>query len=330
MTAARPVLLCLLAACLVACGEKPPTPKVDASTQAAAVPTAPAGKQIKIALIMKAHGNPFFDEMERGARQAQKAQDVDLTVRTTDEETAIEQQVGLVEDEITAHVDAIVIAPVDSKRLVPALKKAQDAGIKIVNVDNRLDTVTMHERALTNVPFISIDNERAAYQSAKYIADRITEPSEAAIFEGIRHAANANERKHGAERAFQANPKVHLVMSETANWSLDEAYELTRRSLTEHPQLKLIFCANDMMALGAIKYLKETHRHDVHIASFDALEDAKRAIKAGDLTVTVDQQADKQGYEGIMAAIKAVHGEALPKEIQLDAALVTADSLKQK
>jgi ribose transport system substrate-binding protein len=97
-----------------------------------------------------------------------------------------------------------------------------------------------------------------------------------------------------------------------------------------HPNIDLVFCANDMMAMGLIQYLKEAKRHDVRIASFDDLEEARRAIKAGDIAVTVDQQADKQGYEGVIAAVKAVHGEALPMEIQLDAALVTADTLKAK
>ncbi|MBV8656325.1 MAG: substrate-binding domain-containing protein [Burkholderiales bacterium] len=329
MTTIRTLALGALVLTLVACGEKPAAPAGPSAADQPPHTNAP-GAPVKIALIMKAHGNPFFTEMEKGARQAQHELGVDLVVRDTDEETAIEQQIKLVDDEITDHVSAIVIAPVDSRRLVPALKKAQDAGIKIVNLDNHLDHAFMQERAMAPVPFISIDNEMAAYHSAKFIADAVTEPSEAAILEGIRHAANANERKQGAERAFKENPKINLIMSETANWSLDEAYVLAKRSFAEHPKLKLVFCANDMMALGVIKYLKEAGRHDVRIASFDALDDAKRAIRAGDLMATIDQQADKQGYEGIVTALKSIRGEQVPAEIKLDAALVTAQTLKQK
>ncbi|MBV8465254.1 MAG: substrate-binding domain-containing protein [Burkholderiales bacterium] len=311
---------------LAACG--------DRGTQESAAPKATAKPAadgpVRVALIMKAQGNPFFASMEKGARQAQKETGADLTVRSTSEETAIEEQINVVEGVVHDGTQAIVIAPVDSHRLVPALKKAQDAGIKIINIDNRLDAAAMKERGLTPPPFISIDNERAAYRSAKYIADRVTKPSEAAIFEGIRHAANANDRLRGAQRAFAENAQVKLVATETANWNVDEAYAVAKPMFAAHPNIDLVFCANDMMALGLIRYLKEAKRHDVRIASFDDLEDARRAIKAGDIAVTVDQQADKQGYEGVMAAVKAVHGEALPKEIQLDAALVTVDSLKSK
>lgn len=318
------IVMSSLALLLAACGDHGP-----ASGDGSQPGKASDNHKAKIALILKPLSNPFFVAMQKGAERAQQEAGIDLVVRATSGETAIEQQLTLVEDEIRDHVDAIVIAPVDSRRLVPVLKKAQDAGIRIINVDNRLDADTMKARGMAQVPFISIDNEQAAYRSAKYVADQAKTPQEAGIFEGIRHADNANRRKHGAERAFADNPNLKLILEETANWNTDEAYAIAKRVFPAHPNLDVVFCANDMMAFGVIKYLKEAGRHDVRIASFDALEDAKRAIRAGDLVVTVDQQADKQGYEGIMAALKVVRGQAVPGEIQLDAALVTAESLKQ-
>jgi ribose transport system substrate-binding protein len=322
-------MLALAALVLVgACGKQVPSDGASPAVGPAA--THAAGGPIHVALVMKAQGNPFFVSMEKGARQAQRESGIDLVVKSTSEETAIEEQVNVVEGVIHDGAQAIVIAPVDSHRLVSVLKKAQDAGIKIINIDNRLDTATMQERGLNPPPFISIDNVHAAFRSAKYIADRISKPTEAAVFEGIRHAANANDRLRGAQQAFAENANVKVVAQETANWSADEAYAIAKTIFAAHPKIGLVFCANDMMAIGVIKYLKEAGRHDVKIAGFDDLDEARRAIKAGDMTVTVDQQADRQGYEGVMSAIKAVHGEALPKDIQLDAALITADTLKSK
>lgn len=311
-------LFFILAAC-----EQTPTPT---AAPAAVAPT-PA-KALKLALIVKARGNPFFDQMEKGARQAAQEAKVELVVKSTDEETAIEQQINLVDGAIAEHVNGIVIAPVDSKRLVPALKRAQDAGIRIVNVDNRLDSATMKEKSLGPIPFISIDNERAAYASAKYIADRVHGPAQAAILEGIRHADNANQRLHGAERAFAEQPKLEVVVHETANWSADEAYAVAKRIFGVYPGIRVVFCANDMMAFGLLKYLKEAGRHDVLIASFDDLDEAKRAVLAGELQATVDQQADRQGYQGVMTDLQAIKGDPLPAEVKLDAQLVTAASLK--
>ena len=162
------VLVCLLAAC----GDStPPAPAVSTGDILAKDTPAPAA-QVRVALIMKTLTNPFFIEMEKGARRAQTENNIDLRVRTATQETSIEQQIQLVEQEIEAKTQAIVIAPGDSMRLVPVLKKAQDAGIHIVNIDNRLSPEAMAASGMKPVPFISVDNEQGAYDVAKFMAAR--------------------------------------------------------------------------------------------------------------------------------------------------------------
>jgi ribose transport system substrate-binding protein len=212
--------------------------------------------------------------------------------------------------------------------MVPVLKAAQDAGIKIINIDNRLDPEAVKQQGMTTVPFISVDNEKAAYESARYIAQQVKKPTQAAIIEGIRSADNARQRKAGAERAFQENPLIRVVAQDTANWKIDEGYEVTRKIFTSHPDVALLFCANDMMALGALKYLQEAGRAGVKVAAYDALEEAREAVKAGRLAVTVDQQAAEQGYQGVMLAIRAIRGDSLPEVTLIDTRLVTAEGLK--
>jgi ribose transport system substrate-binding protein len=282
----------------------------------------------RVALVMKTLTNPFFIEMEKGARRAQKELGTELLVKTASQETSIEQQVQIVEELIQMKVDAIVIAPGDSLRLVPVLKSAQAAGIKIINIDNRLDAEALKQHGMSQVPFISVDNEKAAYASARFIAQQVQKPTQAAILEGIRSADNARQRKNGAEQAFKENPLVSIVAMESANWKIDEGYEVTRKLFVAHPDIGLLFCANDMMALGALKYLQESGKQGVKVASYDALEEAKQAIKAGKMAVTVDQQAAEQGYQGVLAAMRALRGEQLPDVLLVDTRLVTAESLK--
>jgi ribose transport system substrate-binding protein len=277
---------------------------------------------------MKTLTNPFFVEMERGARKAEKELGVELQVKTGSQETAIEQQIQIVEDLIRQKVDGIVIAPGDSMRMVPVLKAAQEAGIKIINIDNRLDQEAMKKQGLSGVPFISVDNEKAAYESARYIAQQVKKPAQAAIIEGIRSADNARQRRSGAERAFQENPLIKVVARETANWKIDEAHEVARKIFKNHPEVELLFCANDMMALGALKFLQESGKTGVKVAAYDALEEAREAVKSGRLAVTVDQQAAEQGYQGVVLAIRAIRGDAVPDVTLIDTRLVTAEGLK--
>lgn len=284
--------------------------------------------QATIALVMKTLTNPFFVEMEKGARQAEKELGIHLIVKTAAQETSIEQQIQIVDELIAAKVDAIVIAPGDSMELIPVLKKAQDAGIIVVNIDNRLDPALSKKLGLVNVPFISVDNEQGAYLSAKYLSDPVKTPTQAVILEGIRTAFNADQRLKGAERAFAENKNVTLVATETANWKIDEAYTVTKSLFEEHPDIGLIFCANDMMALGAIEYLQESGRTQVRVAAYDALDEAKQAIRDGKLVATIDQQAARQGYLGIQYAVKMVHREQPPMLTLIDVLLVTAEDLQ--
>jgi len=314
----------LMAALLVACGSKTPGTTGQVST----VGTAAAAQSPKrIGLVMKTLTNPFFIEMEMGARKAEKECGIQLIVKTGAQETSIEQQISIVGDMIRDKVDAIVIAPGSSVELIPVLKKAQDAGIPIVNIDNRLDPAMSKKAGLVDVPFISVDNANGAYLSAKYVCDKVTAPTKAAILEGIRTAANGQERRKGALRAFDENQKIKVVASETANWKIDEAFEVTKKIFGDHPDVGVLFCANDMMALGAVHYLEQANNRRVLVAGFDALAEAKSAIKQGNLEVTIDQQPSTQGYLGVKYAIDMMHGRKPAPETMIDVRLVSKETL---
>ena len=119
-----------------------------------------------------------------------------------------------------------------------------------------------------------------------------------------------------------------MVALESANWKIDEAYDVAKGLFAREPGISLLFCANDMMALGALKYLQESGKQGVKVASYDALDEAREAVKAGTMAVTVDQQAAEQGYQGVLAAMRALKGEQLPEMLLVDTRLVTAQSLK--
>lgn len=281
--------------------------------------------RITVALVMKTLTNPFFIEMEKGARQAEQDLGIQLLVKTAAQETSIQQQIGIVDRLIRDKVDAIVIAPGDSVELIPVLKQARDAGIVVINIDNQLDPVYAQQIGLTQVPFISVDNEQAAFESAQVLSEQITQPTKVAILEGIREAKNADDRKIGALRALQANPNISIVAMETAHWKIDEAYEVTHKLLDDYPDIGGLFCANDMMALGAIKYFKTIGRPVIPIAAYDALDDAIQAIEDGSLLATVDQQPAKQGYQGVVYAHRALSGEKLPAVTLIETRLVTKE-----
>lgn len=313
----------LLGLGLVACGQSSSPSVTTTITQPSIAASAPSAEKPRIGLVMKTLTNPFFIDMEKGARRAEQELGIALKVATAAQETSIEQQIQLLEDLIASKTDAIVIAPGDSQRLIPALKKAIDAGIKVVNIDNRIDPEAVAQAGLAPIPFISVDNEAGAYKVGKFLADGTKGKVEAAILEGIRSADNARQRMNGVKRAFGENKNIRLVASETANWGIDEAYTVTQSLFKKHPNITLLFAANDMMAIGAIKYLQESGNTQVKVAGFDALTEALAEIKAGHMVASVDQQAAEQGYQGVVLAHKLLLKQTIALNTTIDTRLVT-------
>src|SRR5690348_4456056 len=136
----------------------------------------------KIALIMKSLANEFFGTMAEGAKkhQAANAGTYDLIVNGIKNETDLAEQVNLVEQMVARQVSAIVIAPADSKALVPALKRAKEAGILVVNIDNKLDAEALKQANLS-VPFVGPDNRAGAKMVGEALAKRLKAGDKVAI-----------------------------------------------------------------------------------------------------------------------------------------------------
>ncbi|MFZ9408130.1 MAG: substrate-binding domain-containing protein [Burkholderiaceae bacterium] len=282
----------------------------------------------RIGLITPSLTSPFFKAIEQGAQAAAQEFGLKLEVRGLAQEYSVEQQIDQVKAMTDAKVDAIVIAPIDSKRLVPELNKASVAGLRIIIVDDPLDPEALRQAGMAPPPFIGVDNQKAAHAAARALIEDVKMPTEAAILEGVRGADNAIKRLAGAKKALGEHPSIRLVTTESANWREDQGYDTAKKIFARHPQVKLVFASNDAMALGVLKFLQDTRRTDVRVGGYDALPEALAQIKAGRLAVTVDQQAERQGYLGVTYALRLLEGKPVPAVELIESRLITADRLR--
>jgi ribose transport system substrate-binding protein len=265
----------------------------------------------KIALIMKSLANEFFSTMAEGAKQHQAANagTYDLIVNGIKNETDLAEQVNLVEQMVARQVNAIVIAPADSKALVPALKRAKDAGILVVNIDNKLDPDVLKQANLT-VPFVGPDNRVGARRVGEVLAKQLKAGDKVAIIEGIPTAYNGQQRRLGFEDAVKT-AGVNIVTIQSGNWEMDKANNVATAMLSEHPDLKAILCANDNMALGAVAAIQAAGKSgQVLVAGFDNIGAIKPMLADGRVIVSADQHAGQLAVFGIEAALKILKGEA--------------------
>lgn len=155
----RSLIVTVLVLFLSGCDEAENTEVVDVPktvTETDNTSTSPSASDIKIALVMKTLTNPFFIAMEKGARRAEKELGITLVVKTAAQETSTTQQINIIEKLVReGQVKAIIISPADSVRLIPSLKMAQDKGIHVINIDNKLNSDFAAKAELNDVPFIS-------------------------------------------------------------------------------------------------------------------------------------------------------------------------------
>jgi ribose transport system substrate-binding protein len=268
----------------------------------------------EIALVMKSLANEFFKTMADGAtaHHAAHASEYDLIVNGIKNETDLGQQVNLVEQMIARGVNAIVIAPADSKALIPVLQRAREAGVLVVNIDNRLDADALRQAGLT-IPFVGPDNRAGARAVGERLARNLKPGDEVAIIEGVPTAFNGQQRRLGFEDALSA-AGAKVVGVQAGNWEMEKASTIASAFLTRYPNLKALLCANDSMALGAVSAVQAAGRTEVKVVGFDAISAIKPMLADGRVLATADQHGDQLAVFGIETALDILAGKAAPED----------------
>ncbi|WP_186064118.1 sugar ABC transporter substrate-binding protein [Burkholderia gladioli] len=284
-----------------------------AALAGAAIAVAPLGAHAqaahkpKVALVMKSLANEFFLTMENGAKEYQQHNPAmfDLVTNGIKDETDTANQIRIVEQMIVSKVDAIVLAPADSKALVPVVKKAVDAGIIVINIDNRLDPDVLKSKNL-NVPFVGPDNRKGARKIGDYLAKKLKAGDEVGIIEGVSTTTNAQQRTAGFQDAMKA-VGVKVVSLQSGEWEIDKGNAVASAMLNEYPNLKALLCGNDSMAIGAVSAVRAAGKAGkVYVVGYDNINAIKPMLQDGRVLATADQYAAKQAVFGIDTALKAI------------------------
>lgn len=285
----------------------------------------------RIALVMKSLANEFFLTMENGARAHQRAhsQDYDLLVNGIKDELEVGRQIDIVEQMIAQQVDAIVIAPADSKALVPISRKAMQAGIVVVNIDNQFDHDVLADNRI-QIPFVGPDNRKGARLVGDYLARHLNPGDPVAILEGAPNAFNGIQRKLGFEDAMHA-AGMRIVSSQSGYWETDRANQVAAALINEYPNLKALLCANDSMALGAVAALRAAGKlGQIHVVGYDHIAAVQGLLREGHVLATADQHADQLAVYGIEYALEMIRGSGIPADRETPVDLITRPSAPEE
>ncbi|SAK52482.1 periplasmic binding protein/LacI transcriptional regulator [Caballeronia fortuita] len=266
-----------------------------------------ASDKATVALVMKSLGDPFVASMIDGARNYQRhyASQLDLTTNGTLTDNDVAGQIHIVETFIDAKVNAIVIAPADSKALLPVTAKAIAAGIIVIAIDNSFDEAAQDAARIT-IPFVGPDSRRGAKLAGAYLASKLKAGDEVGIIEGPPNDRNAQQRTLGFREAMNA-ADMRIADTDSGDWTAASGKASALQMLYAHPDLRGLLCANDNIAMGAIEAIRIAGKKGrVLVTGYNNIDAVQPMLDDGRLLATVEQFGARQAVFGVDVAVKAL------------------------
>jgi ribose transport system substrate-binding protein len=230
----------------------------------------------------------------------------------------------IIENLIQTKVGALAITPSGSKEIVPAIAKANQAGIPVVIVDTRVDPAAAKEAGIKIETFVGSDNYEGGKVAGQHLVEVSAGKAKVALLEGIPGHETGDSRLRGFRDAIKATPGIQVVASQTANWERDQGFNVFQNMLQAHPEIDTLFACNDMMALGALEAIQAAGRTGkVRVIGFDAVDDARKAMTAGTMVASVAQFPAEMGRLAVESAVQLIRGQKPPPEHQVRIELVT-------
>lgn len=280
-------------------------------------------EDINIYWIGKTLNNPWWISVSDFAQQEADNLGVGLTIAIPQEEVDLEKQVSMIEAAIEHKANAIVISAASSDGVVPAIKKARDAGIKIVNFDTRISDTSVIDA------FVGGDDVEGAYKAGKYICEQLGGEGEVAIITGLMAQSTGVDRYNGFMEACAEYPGIEVVAEQGAEWSSDKAADVTTNILTANPDVKAIFACNDQMAVGMVNAAKAAGKKpdDLILVGYDGILDSVNMAMNGELDAFVALPNLDEGAMGVKLASALILNSdyTFDREILYDCSLVTAE-----
>ncbi len=265
----------------------------------------------KIGLVFSTLNNPFFVDLEAGAKE--KADELGATLITLDSHDDSAKEMSNMEDLINQEVDLILINPTDSDAVQSAVEAANAAGIPVITLDRGANGGEV-------VAHIASDNVAGGVLAGEFIVEQLGGEGKVVELEGIPGASAARDRGEGFNKALEGT-NIEVVAKQTANFDRAEGLSVMENILQSQTEIDAVFAHNDEMALGALEAIKASGR-DILVVGFDATADAKAAVEEGTMAATVEQLPKMIGSLGVETAMKVIDGETVEKTIPVDLQLV--------
>jgi ribose transport system substrate-binding protein len=279
-------------------------------------------KSYVIGYVTKSATNQGWILINSGAADAAKQAHVKLITVGPAQAESLSGQLSAIEDMINRHVDALLIAPVDSAGVAPAVRKAMTAHIPVIAVDTAVTGAKV-------TSFVATQNLAAANDQAKWLAAKLPSSGSIILVNGYLAQSTGRERHDGFLSVFKKlRPGVKVYEVQT-QWDKTQAQNGIETLLRAHPDVSAIVNAWDDATMAAVAALKNANvsAGKVTVVGFDGAPNALQAMKDGWVQADIAQMLYGEGSKGLNAAIQAAQGKKVPARIDTGHFVVTPSNV---
>ncbi len=317
---ARVLVTMIVSACCAACS--------DHDGAGAPASSGARAAQRRLAVIPKGTTHVFWKSVERGAKDAGKALGVDVIWKGPLQENDRAQQIQLVQQFLSQHVDGIALAPLDRAALVGVVKEAKAAGIPVVIFDSSLDGTPGQDFT----SYVATDNRKAGALGGAALANAMGKQGGAVVMRYMVGSASTTDREEGCLAALKAESGVQVLVDN--RYSGTTAGEAKSEALNLMDRLRVatgIFCPNESATFGMLLALRQEGlvgaNRAVKFVGFDSSPPLVEALKNGELDALVVQDPRRMGYLSVEQLVKALDHAAVAPVIDTGATLVTRENV---
>jgi ribose transport system substrate-binding protein len=277
----------------------------------------------RIAVIPKGTTHIFWQSVRMGAEKAGSEEGVTIYWNGPERESDREKEIQIIEDFIARNVSGIVLAPVDSKALVPSVEKIYARNIPCAIIDSAIDTDKY-------VTFIATNNYQGGVIAARRMGEILEGKGKIIVVKYMAGSASTTNRENGFIETIQKDfPEIEIVDAKYGMDTVETALQATEDLLTKNTELDGLYACNASTAVGALRALKTQKRAgEIKMVGFDAEKALIDGLKDGAIDSLVVQNPFKMGYEGVKAVLAKLDGKDVPKYIDTGVVLITKEQLQ--
>jgi ribose transport system substrate-binding protein len=272
--------------------------------------SAGGGEKPYIPIVSKGFQHQFWQAVKKGAEEKATELNVTVNFEGPENESQVDKQMEMLQAELDKHPAAVCFAALDSKAAVPLLQKFKDQNIPVIGFDSGVDSDIPVTTAAT-------DNLKAAGTAADKLGDLIGGKGKVGLIVHDQTSRTGIDRRDGFVKEIQAKfPDIQIIGPQYGGGDQLKSTDLAKAMIQGNPDIKGFFGANEGSAIGVINAVKELNKSgSIAVVGYDSGQAQIDAINNGLMAGAITQNPIGIGQQCVDAAVKAIAGETLPKNI---------------